>query len=271
MVMLWWWDGPGSIRTPATAWKSARLVVERDDPGVLDAVEWNDLVRVGVASEPGRLDAWWRGVAEAYSSSTNVFQVCSTYGEVAFDAVLATGPLSVCVLQRSRMGEVRDGVRRRVAFDPDLEVAVTDGAAWDVLRRVLPPLKVMRADPKTTAWRDIRPVKLDEQAHAEVAAYAREHPDVPLRQVLHRIWLPAEVKQVLSSEAMTVWVQTVTVGERVGVGMECFLASGEQLFRVGRGRPPSWQQVQPGDLGAAFRWAVTGGAGMIERFQKGVV
>lgn len=135
----------------------------------IDRDAWEELEASGVA-EHGQLRPQWARALGAASSAPVQVQVTAHQGPVTFttDIVVLPGVGLACTQRSvaardSPHGEGREPVVELVAFAPEL--------VWPVVRRVLPPHEVLRADPAPTpsSRRDTATVEDSERWQALVA------------------------------------------------------------------------------------------------------
>lgn len=239
------------------------------DPGPEPEVDWAALVDAGVASEPGTLVPQWKHLLTAWADSPIVFRFTSTYRGLAYEAVLAVGELNVCVLTRSRTEPAPDGTLRKVAHDPHLEVAVSTEHPWTLVRRVLPPLGALRAAPRRTPADATHALTVPDDIRDAVVAALEANPGLSAAEALRAADVPPRVEAALGVQASTSWLVTAAAGERVAVGLGCYVASDNHVYRASFGADVAWEEVEPGDLGYSVAFHLLGALDAVRRHGKG--
>lgn len=251
-------------RITIDAWNALCFATGPGGPEPGPPLDWNELTEAGIATEPGTLEPLWERLLDAWANSPVVFRITSTYRDLAYEAVLAVGALNVCVLKRSRI-EAAGATLRKVAHDPYLEVAVTAGHPWRLVRRVLPPLETLRATPKQSPASQTFPLTLSDQTRADVIAACTAGTELSTAEALRSAGIPPHINAALDAEASTSWLLTVAAGETVGVGLGSYMASGEHLYRATFGTQVAWDEVRPGDLGYCFEFHLLGAMDALRR------
>ena len=147
------------------------------DADSLTADDWGALIAGGLATGPDQIAEGWQGLIESYLNTPVAFRVVSTYQGLLYEASLAIGPASVCVLERFKTRPGPDGGERPVAHDEQLEVAATTGHPLLLLQRVLPPAAELRAPALQTSAINAVPVTLDPATGERLAAVLAANPD----------------------------------------------------------------------------------------------
>lgn len=121
------------------------------DEGDTDGL-WAELVGVGMADDPGVLKPAWAAAIVEFAMPQIGFRLVSSYGEVVGVADFSIrGPRAMGVMQRRRSHVEPSGEAVIDAVDTITEVAVFAAAEiWPAIRRCLPPVDELRADPALT-------------------------------------------------------------------------------------------------------------------------
>ena len=167
------------------------------DADSLTADDWGALIAGGLATGPDQIAEGWQGLIESYLNTPVAFRVVSTYQGLLYEASLAIGPASVCVLERFKTRPGPDGGERPVAHDEQLEVAATTGHPLLLLQRVLPPAAELRAPALQTSAINAVPVTLDPATGERLAAVLAANPDADAaRRNGHPFFTEGEVTEV---------------------------------------------------------------------------
>lgn len=130
---------------PPVGGRAARILSELDHAAVQDG--WTELHREGVADGSGLAGRWREALQEVLAPVT-LLRLSAAYNGIGANSDLTiTAGRGVCVHRRSTLETDPDGGLRTTGHEPSLEIALFDaGSAWGAIRRVLPPLKKLRAD-----------------------------------------------------------------------------------------------------------------------------
>lgn len=169
----------GMIR--ATAWSEAVQQLRGSVPtgDEMLGLEWE---AAGIVGPDGALDPDWARALRVTQDAQVGAEVVSVYRGIVFSATLfSLGADLVCVTARATFREDDlDGATATVidTVHPMLEVALAPSAdPWLLLRRVLPPLDALRADPRAPEASEVTPLELDgveipERLRADVETFA---------------------------------------------------------------------------------------------------
>ncbi len=255
------------VRLPLATWNDACRAAARPDapqglllaPPPADDLDWDALAAHGLATSRGALDPRWRSLLAAYLDSRVAFRLSSSYGDMRFEAVLAVGSPHVCVTERFKTRPGSDGTVSTVAHDPAVEVAISGDHPWTLVRRVLPPLEVLRAEAKQTPRSAEVPLVVQPELQAKVRAAKAAEPQLTTSDALRRAsGVPDAVAAALDTTALTTWLVTAATPGGTAVGVGAYAGSPERLYRASFAGGPAWEQVEPGDLAYGFDWHLLG-------------
>lgn len=113
---------------------------------------WRELAGVGIADDPGVLKPSWAAAIVEFAMPQIGFRLVSSFGEVVGVADFSIrGTRGMGVMQRRRQHTGSDGEMVIDAIDSVTEVALFAATEiWPAIRRCLPPLDQLRADPVLT-------------------------------------------------------------------------------------------------------------------------
>lgn len=198
----------------------------------------------GIVTESGLDELWVRAIGLARDAN-RATKILSKYRAMVFDAtVLVDDDWAVVTTQRATV-EHAEGVERIDKVHPMTEVAIGPrGRLWPLIRRVLPPLEPLRAEPRATHVEEATRLQLDLSSLPEAARASQELLAAKLRQLPE---LPGAVLDALEAEA-EVWAHTI-VATHEGVRASTKVwALGQHLTLFDPDTATAWQ-VPAGDLG----------------------
>lgn len=228
----------GLIR--AVAWSGAVEKLRGTVPAEDDLrLEWEG---AGLLTPEGELVADWARALRVTQDSLAGSQVVSVFDGVVFSATLfRLDDDLVCVTARA----THDESGQIDAVHPLLEVALGPAAdPWLLLRRVLPPLDELRADPRETRPGEAAPLSLN---GVEIPEQLRADPSRGA-EVAQLPTLPAAVADAVDPRA-TVFTYTLRGdGGRAQQSNRAWALGKKDLYRV---EPDTAQvlQVPTGDIG----------------------
>lgn len=229
----------GLIR--AVAWSGAVAQLRGTVPADDDLrLEWEG---AGLITPEGEIVTDWARALRVTQDSVNGAQVVSTFDGVAFSATLfRLDDDLVCVTARA----TQDETGSIDAVHPLLEVALGPASdPWLLLRRVLPPLAELRADPRETGPGEAAPLSLN---GVEIPEHLRSDPARGAAEVTQLPTLPAAVADAVDPRA-TVFAYTLRGdGGRAQQSNRAWALGKKDLYRV---EPDTAQvlRVPAGDLG----------------------
>lgn len=218
---------------------------------------WQALIDAGLAVAPGVLEEHWAGLIEGYLNSPITVRATATYDQTAADISMSVGRASVCVIERSQLGLDADGAAGIVATDPLLDVAMTTGHPWLLLRRGVPPLATLQAAPQQTTAATAKPVSLDPATRASLAAYLAEHPDGDLVAAV-RASGDERVRELLAADGAMFTFFFAMATDPVATGRALYIGTPEHLYRATSDDDAPWEEVAAGDLAFSFQWFLMG-------------
>ncbi|GEM_PF-3787915 len=113
---------------------------------------WRELVEVGIADDPGILKRPWAAAIVEFAMPQIGFRLVSSYAGVTGVADFSIrGPRAMGVMQRRLEHVDPEGTAVLDAVDMVTEIAIFAAVdIWPAIRRCLPPLDQLRADPVLT-------------------------------------------------------------------------------------------------------------------------
>lgn len=170
----------------ATAWSEAVQQLRGEVPAGDDMLrlEWE---AAGIISPDGALEPDWARALRVTQDAMIGTEVISVYAGIVFSATLfLMGEDLVCVTARATYRDDEPGGELTIdAVHPLLEVALGPSAdPWLLLRRVLPPLEELRADPRepdaaSTRELALAGVEIPERMRADVETFASHMAQLP--------------------------------------------------------------------------------------------
>lgn len=210
----------------AAAWSSAVQHLRADAPPVDDEMTTLQWEAAGLVDADGAVDPEWARAIRVTQDAIVGAEVVSVYQEMAFAATLLRHEQTlVCVTARGAI----EG-RKITAVHPMLEVAMAPSElGWELLRRVLPPLKELRADPRPTRPGDIELLTLDgveipESMRASQQSFATHLSDLPT--------LPTAMADALDPEASVFVYLLNAEGAHVRQSSQAWALGRLGLYRV---------------------------------------
>lgn len=182
----------------AKAWSEAVAKVHGSLPSDAEemmALEWE---AAGIVDPDRQPDTDWMRALEVTRKAAIGAEVVSVYEAMVFSGtLLVDGDDVVCVTARAAFEE--EGERQVTAVHPMLEVAIAPRKlVWLLLRRVLPPLDELRAEPRETQPGDIEPLTLD---GVEIPESIQADPEKFSAHLVHLPGLPAALYDALEPTA----------------------------------------------------------------------
>lgn len=238
----------------AQAWNLAVALVQgtAGEPDSGSAQTRAELERAGITSD-GTLDSMWGAVIRQTITADTTFRVVSVFDGLAYLSDVSVGPDVATSLTR-RLAVEPDGSGEFVATgaDPQLEFVVASaGNVWPLIRRVLPPIDEVRAQPQQTpAARRVEHV-IDEQTVALA------------RQSLDSATIDPKIRDAFQARA-TIMIQHMTFSGNqsqpdIGIGMRAWLVGNEGLYSIERHDGTAGiYEVAPGDIGFGVVWYALG-------------
>lgn len=245
--------------TPHT-WNVAAQAAQADSPDPADDASWKELVDAGIASQAGVLDPMWKAVLAQTLTAPIAFRVASTYNNLAYLADVSLGDnVTTCLTRRLSVAEAEDGSLEPTGADPQMEfVVTTHGRPWELIRRVLPPLDELRAEPRQTRTAE----RVEQAVDAETLKRIREGLDVP--------GLSPNMADALAPKASVTLMSLVDAPGApegsTGVGFATWVLGEDGLYTLERkGDTACVTKVSPGDIGFTITWLALGGFDIMER------
>ena len=213
----------------AKAWSAAVQQIRGEVPATDEmlALEWE---AAGIVSPAGVLDPDWSRAIAVTQSATRGAEVVSTFQKMAFTATLLVDQgVVVCITARGAT-EGEGPEEKITAVHPMLEVAVAPAAdAWLLLRRVLPPLDALRADPRPTEPGDIELLSLEgveipESMRASQEAFSRHFANLPT--------LPEAVADAVEPKASVFAYTLAAEGTEVRQSSQAWSLGERGLYRI---------------------------------------
>lgn len=245
-----------AVRLPLDTWNNACLLVAGE--ATLTAEDWSGLIDAGLAEGPGALDARWAGLIGSYLDTPSSLSISSTYGGLLYRATLALGPANVCVLERFITQTQPDGSVETMSRDDLLEVSVSQAHPWALLRRVLPPLTTVQADPRQTSSANAEPVVVPAAVLEWAQEQCRTHPADHVLETLKQRSSGALHDFFEADDASISYVWTTRSPRGTQLALAWYLASEHHLYRATFGDGAPFEQVAPGDLAFTFEWHLLG-------------
>ena len=244
-------------RVPLHAWNAAcRLVGDATTSPSED--DWAALVAAGVATAPGALDDRWVDLITSYLNTPSSLAVTATYAGMMYRSTLALGSLNVCVLERFTTRATDDGGIETVNRDDALEVSVTQGHPWALLRRVLPPLPTVQAPPRQTAAANAEPVRVPAQIAEWALEQSKTHSSHEVLRTLQQRSSGRLHDFFEADDASIAYAWTTESARGTSLAFAWYLASKDHLFRATFRDDPAFEEVRPGDLAFTFEWHLLG-------------
>lgn len=236
-------------------WNTAAESAQNPAAGqAADDEVWAELVRAGVARDDRTLDPMWQAVINQSLTAQAVFRVASTYNGLAYLADISLGrEVTTCLTRRLRVEDDGSGALVATGADPQLEFVVTrPDQPWQLIRRVLPPLEELRAEPRQT--RD-----------AERVEYPLDPATIEqIRASLATPGLAPAARDALNAKA-TVMLMTLVAppagatDKAPGVGLKAWALGENGLYSLEPQRDGATvAKVSPGDIGFAVLWYTLG-------------
>lgn len=214
----------------AAAWSSAVQSIRGTIPtgDEMMRLQWE---AAGIVTPDGELDPEWARTISVTQGSLRGAEVVSVYEHMVFAATVLVGDGTVvCVTARGATEEV-DGAEKITAVHPMLEVAMAPSAqAWLLLRRVLPPLDALRAEPRPTAPGEVELLTLDgveipETMKASQETFSTHFVNLPT--------LPTAVVDAVEDPVATVFAYMLGVdGGKVRQSSQAWSLGSRGLYRV---------------------------------------
>lgn len=225
-------------------WRDALL---RIVDGVVPTVDEDVLASWDAAGiiTPEGIDPQWERALRLAQTSTVGVEIVATYSGVTFDAMLFfSGPDALCVTARAKVEERPHGLEVTGA-DPMLEVALASSAdPWVLMRRILPPLEIARAQPRLPRSDEIEPVTFDV---GELPDSLRFDPQAFSQRLLYLPELPSELREALEPEASVFAYGMAEIGGELRTFNDAW-SVGSELYHLVPGKPGMWK-VPAGQLG----------------------
>lgn len=236
------------------AWNLAVALVQgtagESDGGSAEARA--ELERAGITSD-GVLDSMWGAVIRQTITANATFRVVSVFNGLAYLCDVSVGQDVATSLTR-RLAVEPDGSGEFVAMgaDPQIEFVVASAShVWPLIRRVLPPIDEVRAEPQQTpAARRVEHV-IDEQLIALA------------RQSLDSAAIDPKIRDAFRARATIMIQHTIFSGNHsqpdIGIGMRAWLVGDEGLYSIERhDGTVGVYEVAPGDVGFGVVWYALG-------------
>lgn len=246
-----------AVRLPLAAWNAACRRVGGDEAPLTDA-NVTALVASGLAGEDGVVKERWAGLIASYLDAPSSVRASATYGNLLYRASVALGQASICVLERFTTRADDQGGVETIQRDDDLEISVTTGHPWTLLRRVLPPLDNLRASSRQTAPGNAAPVSVPEPILAWAQEQCRTHPADQVLEALQRRSSGRLHDLLQADDASVSYVWTTQTSRGPHLGLAWYLASPDHLFRATFSDDHPFEEVNPGDLAFTFDWHLLG-------------
>lgn len=194
---------------------------------------WDELISCGVADAEGHLHVMWRHALECHTSSPAGFRVTAAYhGIVVQTDVTMSADGTVTSLRQRRVDIPEQDEVAEV--EATVEFAVSIGHPWPLVRRGLPPLASMQADPLQTPLDRIAAFDLQ----AELAkSGAPLGPDLAAAAA-------ALDEEVLARAGIIVYAE---INGGMALGTQLWYQLPHELVRVDDAA--QIHRVEPGDLG----------------------
>lgn len=258
------------------AWTLALAAAPRSSPaapapgaGTSDPAAWQTLLTAGVAADVGKLAPGWSDLLRAHAEAPITVSVTAAHDGLAHRGEVKVGEQATSsFLRRYQTRDEDSAGLRATSIDSSAEFCCTEPhQAWPLVRRLLPPLDVLRAKPRQTppGERRVRPIipapdQLERLKSPEIGALGL---------------LPPTVRQQLDTDTFVIITATTTLyrdGEASSTvqGVRCFAVSGSALLDVGieAGRP-AVTTVTAGEVGFAVWWLVESCRGALSRLGSG--
>lgn len=227
-----------------------RLAVATATPGAASAPEqtdaaWTELAGHGIAAAPGVLADAWRALLTDVAAAPIAMRVVAAHAGFAHVADLTmSGTATTCLLRRLAVEGDADETHV-VGVDDRVEFSWTGtGRPWDLIRRVLPPLPELLAEPHATPPSRLEQVDVSLEAFAALTAPGADEAaasglvSAALRDAADAIATVSLVVLVIPEDV------PVAVGER------SWALGAEGLHVVGRHDGEAViTDVEPGDIG----------------------
>ena len=246
-----------ATRLPLRAWNSACRLVG-GDPIPLDEDDRAALTASPLVAEGTTLDDRWSGLIASYLGSPSSVRISASHGGLLYRTSLALGVANVCVLERFTTRPTSAGGLATVNRDDHLEVSVTTGHPWTLLRRVLPPLANLRADSRQTSSRTATPVQIPDAVLAWAQEQCLTHPSEQVLATL-RERSSGRLHDFLSADGASVsYAWTTQTPRGPSLALAWYVASPEHLFRATFAEDHPFEEVHAGDLAFTFDWHLLG-------------
>lgn len=214
-------------------------------PVVDSDAAWDELVRAGLATARGTVDPRWAQVLRGAAAADHTYRVVARQGELGTATSISLMPaagLGVSVTERRRL-QVTDAEVVVAAVEDAVEIALFRAKdLWGAVRRVLPQVEQVVADPAPTLPRD-------EVSVAEVDLAAGE---TRIPEMLHEALAGAQVEVSLG--------MLVLLEDDRSVSAQRHWALTDQGLLEVRVRPTDVEvvRVEPGAIGHELVWITTG-------------
>lgn len=236
-----------------------RLAVATATPDAASAPEqtdtaWAELAGHGIAAAPGVLADAWRALLTDVAAAPIAMRVVAAHAGFAHVADLTmSGTATTCLLRRLAVEGDADETHV-VGVDDRVEFSWTGtGRPWDLIRRVLPPLPELLAEPHATPPSRLEQVDVTVEAFAALTAPGAD-------QAAASGLVSAALRDAADTIA-TVNLVVLVIPEDVpvAVGERSWALGTEGLHVVGRRDGEAViTDVEPGDIAFHVLWYTVG-------------
>ena len=200
----------------------------------------------GIITSRGLSQDWGLALRVA-QEATSGMEIVSTYRDVTFDAmVFVLDAHIVTVTSRAAVEETDEGLQA-TGVHSMLEVVLASHVdPWRLLRRVLPPLDAVRAQPRLPRAEELEPLTLDVVDMPQEALFDQE---LFARRLQHLPTLPTTVRDALQPVASVFAYGLGQVGGQLRTSNDAWSVGELDLYHLVPGQP-GVTRVPTGQLGA---------------------
>lgn len=208
---------------------------------------------------PRGLAADWGLALRVAQEATSGMEIVATYSGVTFDAMIfVLTEHMVTVTSRAAVEETDEGLRA-TGVHSMLEVVLASRVdPWRMLRRILPPLDAVRAQPRLPRAEELEPLTLDVSDMPEDALFDQDLFSYRLQQLPN---LPASVRDALDPVASVFAYGLGQVEGQLRTSNDAWSVGELDLYHLVPGQP-GITKVPAGQLGAQLLMRLAGVSGV---------
>lgn len=196
---------------------------------------------------PRGLSTDWGLALRVAQEATSGMEIVATYRDVTFDAMIfVLEPHMVTVTSRAAVEETDEGLQT-TGVHSMLEVALASHIdPWLLLRRILPPLDAVRAQPRLPRAEELEPLTLDVSDMPQEVLFDQE---LFSQRLQHLPNLPATVRDALDPVASVFAYGLGQVTGQLRTSNDAWSVGELDLYHLVPGQP-GITKVPAGQLGA---------------------